>query len=49
MKCHEKQRFTKKEAQTAKNYQERVYRHFGLSIYQCHDCGMWHLTSKEKE
>lgn len=49
MKCWEKKAFTKKEAQTARNYQERVYGRLGLSIYECWECGKWHLTSKPQK
>lgn len=46
----DKRQFTKREAQTALNflYSQRKHRcRREKRIYQCSDCNMWHLTSRE--
>lgn len=40
--------FDKKSAITAKNKREKES-HQKLRVYQCPDCGGWHLTSQVKE
>lgn len=47
MRCSEKKAYSKRDAQTARNAQERRTA-TPLSIYECPECGRWHLTSHPK-
>lgn len=48
-RCSSKRAFaTEKDAQEAAELQMLVDMQLTLSVYQCSDCGKWHLTRQEK-